>query len=86
MSSILFDLAELLHSSTQDGCPIKEYVEEFIGFSHLVPWSAEVLKTLFWLGLDDNLVSQVPAPAFSCSLAQYVDYVMLLCGSSFRVG
>ncbi len=86
MSSILFDPAEVLYSSTQDGCPIEEYVEEFIGLSHLVPWSDDVLKTLFWLGLDDSLVGQVPAPAIACSLTQYIDYVMLLYGSSLTVG
>ncbi len=63
-------------------------MEEFplsAGLSHFVPWS-DVLKTLFCLGLDDNLVGQVPAPAISCSLAQYIDYVMLLCGTSLTVG
>ncbi len=85
MSSILFDPAELLYTHTQDGRPIDEYVEEFIGLSHLVPWS-DVLKTLFWLGLDDNLVGQVPTAVMSGSLAQYVDCVMLLCSSSLTVG
>lgn len=44
MTYILFDLAELLYSCTQDGCPIKEYVEEFIGLSHLLPWSDKELN------------------------------------------
>ncbi len=61
-------------------------MEEFIRLSHLVPWSDDVLKTLFWLGFDDNLVGQVPAPAISCSLAPYIDCVMLLCGSSLTMG
>ncbi len=59
---------------------------EFIGLSHLVPWSDSVLKTLFWLGLNDNLVDQVPTAANSYPLAQYIDCVMLQCGSSLTVG
>lgn len=51
-----------------------------------MPWSDSVLKTLFWLGLDDSLVGQVPTAANSYSLAQYIDFVMLQCGSSLTVG
>lgn len=68
MSSIYFDPAELLYTCNQDGHPIKEYVEEFIELSHLVPWSDDV-KTIFWLGLDDSLVGQVPTSGSSYSLA-----------------
>ncbi len=60
MSSILFDPAELLYSSSQDGCPFEEYVEEFIVFFRLVSLIDEVLKTLFCLGL-------VPTPAILLS-------------------
>ncbi len=59
MVSILFDPAELLYTCAQDGRLIEEYVEEFIRLSFLVPWSDSALKTLFWLGLNDNLVGQV---------------------------
>lgn len=85
-SSILFDPAALLYTHTQDGCPIEEYVEEFIKLSHLVSWSNGTLNTLFWLGLSDHLLNQVHATYTTCSLTQYIDHVLWLGGSSLTVG
>lgn len=81
MNSILFDPAALLYTHTQDGRPIEEYVEEFIGLTHLVPWSDGTLKTLFWLGLDDHLLNPVSVTDTTCSLTQYIDHVLWLVGA-----
>ncbi len=85
MSSI-FDPATLILSITQDGRPIEFYVEEFLQLAHQVPWNDGTLKAVFWSGLDDQLFLQAPAATTPGSLAQYIDHVLLLAGSSFIVG
>ncbi|KAA0722285.1 hypothetical protein E1301_Tti014665 [Triplophysa tibetana] len=39
----------------------KDYREEFLELSHLVPWNDATLETIFWNGLDDN--QQVVLPS-----------------------
>lgn len=80
------DSANLLLSLTQDGCLIKDYMEDFLELSHQVAWSNDTIKTEFWSGLDDPLFKLVPATATTCSLRLYVDYVLWLSGSSLIVG
>ncbi len=62
MNSILFDPAALLYTHTQDGRPIEEYVEEFIGLTHLVPWSDGTLKTFLawtrWPSFESGLCNR----------------------------
>ncbi len=74
------------HSITQDGCLIECYVEEFLQLAHQVAWNDGTLKVVFWSGLDNRLFLQAPAATTPGSLAQYIDHVLLLDGSSFIVG
>ncbi|KAK9977272.1 hypothetical protein ABG768_019093 [Culter alburnus] len=77
--------ADRLLTLTQDGHSIEQYVEEFLELSYLRAWNEATLKNIFWIGLDDYLYQQVPAGTIPSSLAQYLDYVLWLSGSSLTV-
>ncbi len=85
MSSTI-DPATVLLSITQDGRPIEYYVEEFLQLANQVPWNDGTLKVVFWTGLNDHLYLLAPAATTPGSLAQYIDYVLLLAGSPLTVG
>ncbi len=85
MSSTI-DPATVLLSITQDGRPIEYYVEEFLQLANQVPWNDGTLKVVFWTGLNDHLYLLAPAATTPGSLAQYIEYVLLLAGSPLTVG
>ncbi len=70
---------------TQDGCSIESYVEEFIQLAHQGDWNDDSLKIVFWSGLSNHLFLQAPPAATPGSLAQYIDHVLILAGSSFTL-
>ncbi len=70
---------------TQDGCSIESYVEEFLQLAQQGDWNDDSLKIVFWSGLSNHLFLQAPPAATPGSLAQYIDHVLILAGSSFTV-
>ncbi len=44
------------------------------------------LKDIFQVGLNEPIRSGLPGGKIHFSLAEYIDYALLLCGSSFTVG
>lgn len=38
----------------QNGCPLEDYLEEFLEFSHQVTWNESILKVYVWGGLDES--------------------------------
>lgn len=46
--------------------------------SYHAPWNEDTLKTFFWTGLDDHLLHIMPMGNSSCTLKQYVCYVLWL--------
>ncbi len=76
---------EKLLTITQDGCSIESYVEEFLHLAHHVHWNDDTLKIVFWSGLNNHLFLLAPPATTPGSLAQYIDYVLNLAGSSFTV-
>ncbi len=70
---------------TQDSCSIESYVEEFLQLAHQGDWNDGSLKIVFWSGLGNHLFLQAPPAATPGSLAQYINHVLILAGSSFTV-
>ena len=70
----------------QGNLPIESYVAEFCELSHLVDFNDVALKDIFRVGLNEPVCSQLPGGKIHWSLAQYMDYALLLSGSSFTVG
>ncbi|XDV21728.1 hypothetical protein PO909_026755 [Leuciscus waleckii] len=78
--------ADRLIHCFQDGLPIEDYVAGFPEISNGVSWIDEVLKIVFWGGLDDSLYQQAPAASIPGTFVQYLDHVLWLSGSNFTVG
>lgn len=57
---------------------------EFLKFSHQVPWNDGPLKVCFWSGLD-NYFQLMPVRETTCTLAQYTEYALRLCGFSLTI-
>ncbi|XDV36810.1 hypothetical protein PO909_006531 [Leuciscus waleckii] len=82
----LVNPANRLVTCFQDGRKIEEYVEKFLEIFHEVNWADDVLKTVFWYGLDDHLHQQALAAVIPGTFTQYLDHVLWLSGSTFTVG
>ncbi|KAI2644749.1 Protein piccolo [Labeo rohita] len=65
---------------------IEDYVLDFCGLCHLVGFNDVALKDIFRVGLNDPIRSGLLGGKIHWSLEQYVDYALLLAGSSFTVG
>jgi len=76
---------EKLLTITQDGRSIESYVEEFLQLTHQVDWNDDSLKIVFWSGLSNHLFLLAPPATTTGSLAQYIDLVLILVGSSLTV-
>ncbi len=61
-------------------------MEEFISYCHLVPGYDALLRDCFWSGLDLDLSLNLPDEDPGWSLAQYIDFVLMFCGSELTVG
>ncbi len=61
-------------------------MEEFLSYCHLVPGDDALLRDCFWSGLDLDISLNLPDEDPGWSLAQYIDFVLLFCGSEFTVG
>lgn len=61
-------------------------MSKFLEISHEVYWADDVLKTVFWYGLDYHLHQQAPAAVIPGTFAQYLDHVLWLSGSTLTVG
>lgn len=62
------------------------YMEEFLGLCHQMAWNDNTLKSCFWSGLNNHLLVIMPTGYNSCSLQQYIGYVLWLVGSPMMVG
>ncbi len=80
------DPLKKLCSIYQRGRNIEAYVEEFLSYYHLVPGDDALLRDCFWSGLDLDISLHLPDEDPGWSLAQYIDFVLLFCGSEFTVG
>ena len=75
-----------LCSIFQNGRSIEDYVSEFLTYCHLAPLDDAKVKDCFWMGLDQEVSFYLPDVDPECTLAQYLDFVLLFCGSLFTVG
>ncbi len=75
-----------LCSIYQRGRNIEAYVEEFLFYYHHVPADDALLRDCFWSGLDLDISFNLPDEDPGWSLAQYIDFVLLFCGSELTVG
>ncbi len=76
---------DLLLTTIQDGCPIEDYVKEFLVLTERVACKERTLKTIFWDGLDDFLYHLMPPSNSSWSLGRYIEYALRLSYSPFTV-
>ncbi|RXN19213.1 endogenous retrovirus group K member 11 Pol [Labeo rohita] len=67
----------------QRGRDIDSYVEEFLGYSHMVLGDNDLLKDCFLSGLDSEISLNLPWDDPEWSLAELIDFVLLHCGSTF---
>ncbi len=65
---------------------IEDYVVEFLEFSNQVDFNEVALKDIFRVGLNEPIRSGLPGGKIHFSLAEYLDYALLICGSSVTVG
>ncbi|XDV24412.1 hypothetical protein PO909_028607 [Leuciscus waleckii] len=70
----------------QGNVPIETYLAEFCELSHQLDFNDVALKDIFRVNLNEPIRSQLPGGNIHWSLAQYIDYALLLSGSSFTVG
>ncbi|KAL0157363.1 hypothetical protein M9458_048609, partial [Cirrhinus mrigala] len=85
-TQITMDPASRLFCLRQGNRCIEDFVVEFCELCHLVPFNDVALKDIFRMGLNDPIRSGLPGGKIHWSLEQYIDYALLLAGSSFTVG
>lgn len=61
---------------------IENYVVDFLELS----WYVDFNEDIFCVGLNEPIHSQMPGGKIDFSLAEYIDYALLLSGSSFTAG
>lgn len=69
----------------QAGCPLQEFVEDFLDLCHQVCWDENRLKMHFWSGSDDELLQIMLVGNDNCSLFENIDYALCLTGSPLIV-
>ncbi|KAL0199357.1 hypothetical protein M9458_007897 [Cirrhinus mrigala] len=79
------DPASRLFRVRQGNRSIEDYVVDFCGLCYLVAFNDVALKDIFRQGLDEPIRSQLPGGKIHWTLEQYIDYALLLAGSSFTV-
>ncbi len=75
-----------LLSLRQGNRPLEDYMEDFCHLCHVVGFNDVVLKGIFCNGLKDCLKDLMPNSNGSATLEEYIDFALLLSGSSFTVG
>ncbi len=80
------NLAVSLLRLRQGNGAIEDYVVEFLELSNQVDFNEVALKDIFRVGLNEPIRSGLPGGKINFSLAEYIDYALLICGSSFTVG
>ncbi len=80
------DAAYRLCDLRQGNLSIEEYVSQFCLLSNEVNFDEVALKDLFRLGLNEPVKSWLPEGWFKASLRDFMEYALLLAGSSFTVG
>nr|XP_055073072.1 chromosome alignment-maintaining phosphoprotein 1-like [Misgurnus anguillicaudatus] len=80
------DPGSLLLELRQGNRPIEEYVKEFLNLSYRVNFGDLALKDIFRFGLNDNLRYLMPNSREIESFQDFIDFALLLSGSSFTVG
>ncbi|KAI2645764.1 Protein piccolo [Labeo rohita] len=80
------DPASRLFRLRQGNQPIEDYVIDFCELFYLVTFNDVALKDIFRHGLNEPISSYLTGGKIYWSLEQYIDYVLLLSGSSFTVG
>ncbi|KAA0719385.1 hypothetical protein E1301_Tti006524 [Triplophysa tibetana] len=87
MDCCTFSPEAVLRDLRQDGRPLENYVEEFVGVCYRVSWSDQALNLAFVAGLDDILLVLVMLPdADEYRLEDFVNRVLQATGSEFCVG
>ncbi|KAL0146718.1 hypothetical protein M9458_058058, partial [Cirrhinus mrigala] len=86
LSDQTMDPASRLFCLHQGNRCIEDYVVDFCELCHLVNFNDVALKDIFRAGLSDPIRSGLPGGKIHWSLEQYIDYALLLVGSSFTVG
>lgn len=64
---------------------LEEYVEEFVGVSHLAQCNHIVLLEGFWIGLCDEIWLVMQRGNSCWTLAEYINFTFWVSGSSFTV-
>ncbi|KAL0178798.1 hypothetical protein M9458_027692, partial [Cirrhinus mrigala] len=85
-TQITMDLASRLFCLRQGNRCIEDYVGEFCELCRLVGFDDVALKDIFRVGLNDPIRLGLPGGKIHWTLEQYIDYALLLAGSSFTVG
>ncbi len=65
---------------------MEEYVHQFCELSDKVPFGDVFLKDIFRFGLSEPVKSWLPEGKFDVSLTDFMDYALMVAGSSFTVG
>ncbi len=78
--------AVALLSLRQGNRPLEDYVADFCNLCHVVGFNDVALKGIFRNGLKDCLNDLMPNSNGSATLEEYIDFALLLSGSSFTVG
>ncbi len=84
-SPTMDSLDQLLHLHL-GGLSIEEYVHQFCELSDKVPFGFVFLKDIFLFGLIEPVKSWLPEGKFDVSLTDFMDYALMVAGSSFTVG
>ncbi|KAL0150805.1 hypothetical protein M9458_053887 [Cirrhinus mrigala] len=77
---------DLLLNLQQGERSLEVYVEEFLSVYHLVRWSDKMVNACFQMGLKDDRLFQLISPNdYYRPVADFINFVLDLCGSSFQV-
>ncbi len=70
----------------QGSSAIEEYVTQFCEISDKVHFDEVFLKYIFLFGMSEPVKSWLPEGKFNVSLKDFMDYALMVAGSSFTVG
>ncbi len=70
----------------QGSLSIEEYATQFFVLADKVPFEEVFLKDIFRFGLSEPVKSWLPEGKFNVSLKDFMDYALMVAGSSFIVG
>lgn len=99
MYPIYFSVCQFLFSLTMDhittmtllcleqgNCSLKEHLEKFLGLNHLTTFLDDCLSMFLHAGLNTATRAQLPGEGPRGNFTDYVEWVLVLCGSSLTDG